>query len=235
MLWVYLSASPLLWLTLTVGIWVAVSRINNHFGNHALANPVLISILILAVILTVARQPYETYFAGAQFIHFMLGPATVALALPLVRYRHTVLRKIIPITVSLVAGSIVAVLSTVSLAKLAHLEPWLVLSLAPRSTTTPVAMAIAETYRGDAALTAVIVICTGITGAVFGPRLLRRIATGQAAAQGFAMGLAAHGIGTTRAFKIHETAGVFASLAMVGNAMLTGIIVAVVLGSPSPA
>ncbi|MGL4495119.1 MAG: LrgB family protein, partial [Beijerinckiaceae bacterium] len=200
-LWVYLSASPLLWLTTTIAVYLAADFISERFRRHPLANPVAISIVVLAALLTVTGTSYAVFFNGAQFIHFLLGPATVALAVPLWRNRKLVQRYALPVLVALSVGSIFAVLSAVLLAKLLGAPANVVASLAPKSTTAGIAMAIAESSGGQPGLTAGLVIATGVLGAIIVSGWLRLLRIQDQAAIGFAAGLTSHGIGTARAFQ----------------------------------
>ncbi len=229
-LWAYLSTSPLLWLTLTLAVWVAADAASATLRRHPLANPVLLSILAVAAVLAASGTPYPTYFEGAQFIHFLLGPATVALAVPLYRNRGLVRRRLLPIAAALVAGSLTAVASAVGIALLLGLAEPEVIAIAPKSVTAAIAMGISRELGGEPALTAVLVILTGILGAVTVTPLMNAMGIRDYAARGFAVGLAAHGIGTARAFAVDGTAGTFAGIAMALNAVLTAMIVPLILG-----
>jgi predicted murein hydrolase (TIGR00659 family) len=188
-----------------------------------------VSVLLIAPVLWVTRTDYMTYFEGAQFIHFMLGPATVALALPLWDNRKTILSSIAPITLALLAGSVVAAGSAILLARAFGLPVEILLSLAPKSTTAPVALGISEAIGGIPALTAVLVILTGIIGAVTVTPLMNVLRISDWRARGFAVGVAAHGIGTARAFQVNPVAGAYAGIAMALNALLTSLIVPVLV------
>ena len=233
-LWVYLSRTPLLWLTVTLGAYVIADRVSAATGRHPLANPVLHSVWLTATILALTGTPYRTYFDGAQFVHFLLGPATVALAVPLYENRRVVARALGPMAVALVAGSVTAVVSAVVIAQAFGMPGPVLASLAPKSVTAGVAMGIAERLGGDPALTAVLVILTGIIGAVIVTPLMNALGLTDWRARGFAAGLASHGIGTARAFQVNALAGTFAGIAMGLNALLTAAILPVLLGSLAP-
>lgn len=222
-IWVYLSAQPLVWLTLTLAAYLIAVTLHRKAGGHPAANPVLISVAILVALLLATDTPYQRYFDGAQFVHFLLGPATVALAVPL----HGQLKRLVamggPILVALVVGSLVAGLSAYTIGALLGASAPTLASLAPKSVTTPIAMGIAERLGGLASLTAVFVILTGIFGAIFADGLLRRLDVKDEASIGFALGLASHGIGTARAFQLSEQTGAFAALAMGLNGLLTAL------------
>lgn len=228
-LWSYLSTNPLLWLTATVISYLAADTVTQRFGNPPWANPVLITILLLTPILGLTKTDYATYFEGAQFIHFLLGPATVALALPLWDNRETIRSSVAPIFLALLAGSIVAASSAILLAKAFGLPNEVLLSLAPKSTTAPVALGISEAVGGIPTLTAVLVIFTGIIGAVMVTPLMNLLKITDWRARGFAVGVAAHGIGTARAFQVNQIAGAYAGIAMALNALLTSLIVPVLI------
>jgi putative effector of murein hydrolase len=164
--WVYLSQSPLLWLTVTLSVYACADAISLATGRNPLANPVLHSIRVLGLILSFTATPYQTYFRGAQFVHFLLGPATVALAVPLYENRKLVLSALLPMIVALVVGSMTAIGSVILFGKALGLPQPILLALAPKSVTAGVAMGISEALGGDPSLTAVAVILTGIMGAI---------------------------------------------------------------------
>jgi len=224
-IWVYLSASPLLTLTLTLVAYQAGIWLYDKSGNNPLVNPVLIAVLAIVGLLTVTGTDYQTYFSGAQFIHFLLGPATVALAIPLYRQIRRVRESLLAVTVTVIAGSLTAAASSVGIAWLLGASRQTLLTIAPKSATTPVAMGIAEQLGGLPTLTAVVVILTGITGAMTASGLLRLARVSDDRATGLAIGIAAHGIGTARAFQISDVAGAFSGLAMGLNALATAILV----------
>ncbi|MBS0369910.1 MAG: LrgB family protein [Proteobacteria bacterium] len=222
-IWVYLSAQPLLWLTLTLAVYLLALALHRKAKGHPVVNPVLVSVSILVVLLLVTGTPYQRYFDGAQFVHFLLGPTTVALAVPL----HAQLKRLLamggPLLIALVVGSLTAGLSAYAIGALLGASTPTVISLAPKSVTTPIAMGVAERLGGLASLTAVFVILTGIFGAIFADGILRRLGVKDDASIGFALGLASHGIGTARAFQLSEQTGAFAALAMGLNGLFTAI------------
>ena len=226
-LWVYLSQSPLLWLTVTLLVYAITDAVSLQTHRHPLANPVLHSMWVIGAFLLITGTSYTTYFGGAQFVHFLLGPATVALAVPLYENRKMVASAILPMLVALAAGSVAAVASVVLLAEAAGLPRAVILSMAPKSVTAGVAMGISESLHADPSLTAVAVILTGIMGAITVTPLMNRMGVTDFRARGFAAGIAAHGIGTARAFQVDEVAGVFAGIAMSLNALVTSLLVPV--------
>lgn len=224
-IWVYLAASPLLSLTLTlvaykVGLWL---HARSNFS--PLVNPVLIAVVALVGLLAVTGTDYSTYFEGAQFVHFLLGPATVALAVPLYRQIQHVRQSLVAIITAVICGSVTAALSAVGIGWLLGASQQTLLSLAPKSVTTPVAMGISEQLGGLPSLTAAAVILTGIIGAMAGTSLLKLVGIEDSRASGIAMGVASHGIGTARALQVNEVAGAFSGLAMGLNALATAILI----------
>lgn len=223
-LWVYLAANPLLHLTLTLVAYLIGNRIYRRFGLNPLLNPVVIAIVILVGLLVATGTTYDRYFQGAQFVHFLLGPATVALAVPLYNQFDRVRRSAGPLLAAVVVGSLSASLSAIAISTLLGATPQIVASIAPKSVTTPIAMGIAEQLGGLPSLTAVLVILTGVAGAMLGPPLLNLLRIRDWRARGLAIGVAAHGIGTARAMQVNEVAGAFSGLAMGLNALATAIL-----------
>ena len=227
--WVYLAASPLAGLTATlvayqIGVWAF-----DRCGRTPLVNPVLVAVVLLIGVLKATGIEYRTYFEGAQFVHFLLGPATVALAVPLYRQFHEVRRSAPAMLAALVAGSLTAAGSAVALGWLFGASERTLLSLAPKSVTTPIAMGVAEQLGGLPSLTAVFVILTGIVGATLGSSLLNLLRITDWRARGFGMGVAAHGIGTARALQVNEVAGAFSGLAMGLNGLATAVLLPLLL------
>jgi len=223
--WVYLAATPLLGLTATLGAYAVGVWLFERTGRRAIVNPVLIAVTLITGLLLVTGTSYTTYFEGAQFVHFLLGPATVALAVPLYRQWAVLKRAWAAVAAALVTGSLMAALSAVAIARLLGGSDQVVRSLAPKSVTTPIAMGIAERIGGLPSLTAVLVVLTGVVGAVIGGWVLDRAGVRDPAARGLALGVASHGIGTVRAMQEGETQGAFAGLAI----GLTGLVTAIAL------
>ncbi len=228
-IWVYLAQTPLLWLTTTILIYLCADWLFQRTGRLPLLHPVLLAIASLVGILLLTGTPYQTYFDGAQFVHFLLGPATVALAIPLYSYIGRLRQMLLPLSGALLVGSATGILSAVGLGWLLGLEPVILRSLAPKSITTPIAMGISEQIGGIPSLTAVLVILTGITGALLANELLLLLGLRDDSARGFAIGLASHGLGTARAFQISTEAGAFAGLAMGLNGAMTAVLVPLLL------
>jgi len=223
-IWVYLAASPLLGLTVTLVAYQAGYWLYRKSGHNPLINPVLIAVVALVAILKFTGVDYLTYFEGAQFVHFLLGPATVALAVPLFQQLRQLRRSLAAILVAVVAGSLTAAGSAVGIAWALGASRETLLSLAPKSVTTPIAMGIAEKIGGLPSLTAVLVILTGMTGAMLGTYTLNLLGITDWRARGLAVGVASHGIGTARAILVHPLAGAFAGLAMGLNGIATALL-----------
>jgi len=229
-IWVYLSTTPLLGLTVTLVAYQAGMWIYVRANMNPLLNPVLIAVLMLVGLLMITGTDYPTYFDGAQFVHFMLGPATVALAVPLYQQFQKVRGSFWMILTAILAGSITAALSAIGVAWAMGVSRETLLSIAPKSVTAPIAMGIAEVMGGVPSLTAVLVILTGIIGAVLGTWILNILNIKDWRARGLAIGTASHGIGTARALQVNEVAGAFASLAMGLNGLATAVLLPLILG-----
>jgi predicted murein hydrolase (TIGR00659 family) len=222
--WVFLARSPLLWLTLTVLAYIAAYELYQRSGFNPLVNPVLIAVTLIIAVLLATQTPYPTYFEGAKFVHFLIGPATVALAVPLYTQFERLKRMWLPLTVALLAGSLTAMVSAMGIGWLLGATPQTVLSLAPKSATMPIAMALAEQIGGLPSLAAVCVAITGISGAIMARSLLNLLRAQDPAVRGFAVGITAHAIGTARALQVNDTAGAFAALAMGLNGVATAVL-----------
>ena len=223
-IWVYLSATPLLWLSATLLAYQAGDFAYRRSGAKPLFHPVVIAVTLIIATLMATGTPYDTYFSGAQFVHFLLGPATVALAVPLYQHRAEVRRALVPMLLALFAGSTTAIACAVVIAKVLGATAETVSSIAPKSATTPIAMAISEQLGGLPSLTAAIVIATGIFGALVVTPVLNLLRIRDWRGRGFAAGVAAHGLGTARAFQVNELAGTFAGIALGLNGIATALL-----------
>ena len=223
-IWVYLSESPLAGLTITMIAYSLAYRLYLRANSHPLLNPVVTSVGMLILFLLVTDTSYDAYFEGGQFVHFLLGPATVALAIPLYQQFSKLRRLWLPITIALLSGVTIGGLSSVGIAALLDASSVTQMSLAPKSVTAPVAMGISEQIGGLPSLTAVLVVLTGILGAVLGTRLFDLLRIRDDSIRGIAMGVTAHGIGTARAFQVSKEMGAFSGLAMALSAFLTAVI-----------
>ena len=215
----------LLWLPCTIVLYAGSSALYRRLDKAPIANPTLLTITALVLILAYSGIPYKSYFEGVAVLHYLLGTAVVALALPLYRNASRLRGRYLCMALALVAGSLASIFVGLCVAILGHASASTILSLAPKSATAAVSMEISRLIGGAPAVTATLTIMTGIIGAVGGPYVLNfwRISTPEA--RGFAMGVASHGIATARAFTESEVAGSFAGLGMVLNAILTALIV----------
>lgn len=217
-LWVYLSATPLFGLTATLATYVLAHALYLRVNQAPWANPVLWSVSTLAACLLLTGVPYPTYFSGAQFIHFLLGPAVVALGWPLWQRRFELRQRWARLLIASLAGGTAASGSALALGWALDLPTDVLLSLAPKSVTAPVAMGIAEKIGGIPALSAVFAVLTGLVGALSGKYLFAALRLPYSAegwtARGFALGTAAHGLGAARALQVNADAGAYAGLAL---------------------
>jgi predicted murein hydrolase (TIGR00659 family) len=220
-IWVYLATTPLLGLTLTLLAYQGALWVYRRANHHPMLNPVMLAVITLVLVLTLTGTPYETYFDGAKFVHFLLGPATVALAIPLHAQWPRLRGMLAPLLVTLVAGSLTAALSAIGIAALLGASFESTMSMAPKSVTMPIAMGVAERLGGLPSLTAVLVMITGIVGAIGARFVYQFLHIEDHAVRGFAIGLASHGIGTARAFQVSDQCGAFAALGMGLNGLLT--------------
>ncbi|WP_404381783.1 LrgB family protein [Caenispirillum salinarum] len=223
-IWVYLAAEPLTGLFVTLVAYRLGLALFERAGRPPILNPVLTAVLLIVGLLTVTDVDYSAYFEGAQFVHFLLGPATVALAIPLYNQLSSVRRSLPALAAAILVGSVTAAGSAVAVAWVLDASPQTVISLAPKSVTTPIAMGVAERLGGLPSLTAVLVILSGILGAIAGPGLLKLVGVRDDRAGGVAMGTASHGIGTARALQTGEVAGAFSGLAMGLNGLATAVL-----------
>jgi predicted murein hydrolase (TIGR00659 family) len=224
-IWVYLSGSPLFALILTLTAYQLGHVCYQRTDKYPLANPVAIAVLLVAICLYVVDMPYQTYFEGAQFVHFLLGTATVSLAVPIYRGISSLRSRLIPLLVALLCGGVVSIVSAVGVATLLGADAAIIGAFYPKSVTASIAMGIAERLGVSPTLTAVFAIVTGILGAMLGSTILNLLGMKQWWQRGFAMGTAAHGIGTSRAFAVHPEAGTYASLAMGLHGILGALLI----------
>ncbi|WP_426424315.1 LrgB family protein [Bradyrhizobium genosp. A] len=220
----FLSTSPLIWLVVTLWVWWCADRVSVSLGRSPAANPVLISVVAIVLLLEITGTPYPTYLAGVQFIQFLIGPAIVAIAIPLFRNWSTVRQNVVPILIALIAGCFTAIMSVLVLGTAFGLPRVITISLAPKSSTAGVAMAISQHLGGEATMTAAFTVTTSIIGAMTIASLARWLRVKDPAAIGLAVGLGAHSVGTARAFQIDPVAGTFAGIALCLNAILTALI-----------
>ncbi len=191
-------------------------------------NPILITIAVLICIMMSAGVDYETYAEGGEYIDFWLKPAVVALGVPLYRQLEAIKKQLLPMLAEF-AGCIVGVVSVVVVAQLLGASKEVILSLAPKSVTTPIAMEIAQTAGGIPALTAAVVVCTGIFGGMAGFKMMKYSRVKSPIAQGLSMGTAAHAVGTSAAMDVGYRYGAFSSLGLTLNGLFTALLTPLIL------
>jgi len=229
-IWVYLAASPLLALTLTLAAWHLGTRLYERSGRHPLVNPVAIAVLAVAGAIVAIGMPYATYFEGAQFVHFLLGTATVSLAVPIHRGLATLRGRVLPLAAALLGGGAVSIGVALGVARLLGVDPSLREGLWAKSVTAPIAMGVAERIGASPTLTAVYAVVTGVLGAALGRFVLDAVGCRAWWQRGAAIGIAAHGIGTSRAFTVHPEAGAWASVAMGLHGVLGAVLIPLAFG-----
>ena len=227
--WVYFAAKPLFWLIVTLAVFMFALALNRRSGGTPLLHPVLVSMAIIISFLLVTDTRYETYFEGAQFIHFLLGPATVALAVPLFDHFERIKKMWLVLLVACVTGAVTAIVSVLLVGLMFDLPVGVLLSLAPKSVTSPIAIGIVEKIGGFPSLAAGLVLITGAMGCLLSPLVFKLLRIEDDAAKGFTLGLAAHGFGTAYAFEISAVAGAFAGLAMGMTGLLTAFLLPIVI------
>jgi predicted murein hydrolase (TIGR00659 family) len=224
-IWVFLTESPLLWLTLTLCVYLFTLTIYKRANSNSFLLPVLTSVVILVPILQWTDTPYEHYFEGAQFIQLLIGPATVALAIPLYKQLKLLRQHWKPIMAALFVGTNVAMFSTVFIAWALGGSSAIIIAMMPKSATMPIAMALVDYFGSEPSLAAVSVAITGIGGTIIAVPLLRMMKVTDPITEGFTLGLTAHAIGTARSMQLNQTTGAFSALGM----SLTGIATALLM------
>lgn len=223
----YLSNDYFL-LTLTFGVYF-LAKLVRKLLRLPVFNPILVSIAFLIIFLRVADVDYEEYRVSGAKIDFWLKPAVVALGVPLYKQLSSIRQEILPILLSQLAGCVVGVVSVVGIACLMGASTDVVLSLAAKSVTTPIAMEVTESVGGIPALTATIVVFVGIFGAITGFRILRYGHIGMPSSQGISLGTASHAVGTSAAMERSMEHGAYASLGLTLNGIFTAILAPYVL------
>jgi len=224
-IWVYLSGSPLLALILTLGAYQLGVVVYERANRHPLANPVLIAIVLVAATITLIDMPYATYFEGAQFVHFLLGTATVSLAVPIYKGLGAMRGRFVPLLAALLAGGATSIARAVGIARALGADDAIVGGFVAKSVTAPIAMGIADRIGVSQTLTAVFAVSTGVLGAVLARFVLDVVRSREWWQRGFAIGVAAHGLGTSRAFSVNPEARAYASLAMGLHGVLGAVLI----------
>lgn len=227
--WVYFAAKPLFWLIITIVVFMFATGLNRRAGGTPFLHPVLVAMSIIISFLVLTKTSYETYFEGAQFIHFLLGPATVALAVPLFDHFERIKKMWFMLLVACASGAVTAIVSVLAVGLMFGLPEGVLLSLAPKSVTSPIAIGIVEKIGGFPSLAAGLVLITGVMGCLLSPIIFKMLSVRDDAVRGFTLGLAAHGFGTAYAFEISAVAGAFAGLAMGMTGLLTAFLLPVVI------
>lgn len=225
------GAESLAWVTVTVVAYALTMALYRRSRGHPLMLPVVTGTGIVIGLLLLTGTPYERYFTAVYPLVFLIGPATVALALPLYGQIRRLKAIWWPVTVALVAGSVTAIASALLIAWVFGGSEQTLISLAPKSSTMPIATSLSVHFGGLAPLAAAAVAITGIAGTMLSGPVLRCFGPLDDAVLGFALGLTAHAIGTARAFQVSETAGAFAAMGMGLNGLVTAILMPLIIGS----
>ena len=223
-----IMSNPIILLAITFGIYYVARQIQNWTG-WVVLNPILITIAALIALLQLTGISYETYEQGGQYIDFWLKPAIVALGVPLYQHLGQIRRQLLPILMSQLVGCLVGLVSVTLIASALGASHEVIVSLAPKSVTTPIAMEVCKTSGGIPSLTAAIVVIVGLFGAVFGFKILEVWRVRDPFSQGISMGTAAHAVGTSRAMEKGETYGAYSSLGLILNGVLTALLTPFVL------
>lgn len=213
----------LFYLILTLVIYFVAKKVYQR-TNHMLFSPLLLCPIVIIAFLLSFHVPYESYDQGGHWLTLMLQPATVALAVPMYKYRKTVKKYLMELTVSVTGGAIVAIVTSMVIASFLGINSELVASLAPRSITTPIAMSVSKILGGNPSITAVFVIFTAIIGTIVTTTMLKYVPIKSPVTKGMLYGISAHGTGTAKAYELGHVEGVIASLAMIFMGIVTTFI-----------
>lgn len=223
-----IMSNPIILLAITFGIYYVARQIQKWTG-WVVLNPILVTIAALIALLQLTGISYETYEQGGQYIEFWLKPAIVALGVPLYQNLGQIRRQLLPILMSQLVGCLVGLVSVTLIASALGASHEVIVSLAPKSVTTPIAMEVCKTSGGIPSLTAAIVVIVGLFGAIFGFKILEVWHVRNPFSQGISMGTAAHAVGTSRAMEKGETYGAYSSLGLILNGVLTALLTPFVL------
>jgi predicted murein hydrolase (TIGR00659 family) len=213
-MWQHFQVFPVLWLVVTLAVFLLASWINAKAGKTPFLHPVLVSLSLIIVVLKVTETEYTTYMEGGRYIHLLLGPAVVALAVPLYDNLATVKKLLVPLLVGCVSGAVIASASAIAIGAWFGLNDQILLTLAPKSVTSPIAIAIAEKVGGYPSLAAGLVLITGAMGCLIAPLVYKVLRIRDESVKGFVLGVGAHAMGTAYAFEYGMVAGAFGGLAM---------------------
>ncbi len=224
-LWTPLAATPLLWLAMTIGAYLTGRLVQRMCGGSAFASSVLIAIILVSAMVLATGTSYPAYFAGAQFINFLLGPATIALAIPLAKNLTHVRSNLHGIGLALFAGSVTSIISGAAIVWLLGGTRIVALSMAPKAVTTPIAMAVSQQIGGVPALTAALAILGGIVAAIIGQQMLHCFRIRDWRVHGLTAGVAGSGIAAAQVASRNELGAAFAALGIGLNGLLTAVLV----------
>ncbi len=224
-LYAYVTTTPLVWIIVTISAYKIGILVYEKSGKNALLQPIVVAYMIMLPILLLADIPYQRYFESVSIIHFILGPATVALALPLYKNLKLIRSYFMPIVVTLVLGSAFTILSALGILWLFDASTTTMLSMTTKSVTAPITIITAQDIGAVPSLAMGFVVITGLLGALLSNFIFKLLRIKHDAAKGFALGLISHAIGIARSVEISEKAAAFAALAM----GLVGVLIAVVL------
>lgn len=218
-------SSPVVLLTLTLAAYELAAVVYRRSRSFSLLHPAIVGALLIALVLFVVGINYQAYAEGTRVLRWLLGTATVALAIPLYRHLALIRELALPIALTVLLGALMGAVSVVAIGWLLGCDREVLLSLAPKSVTTPIAIGVSGEIGGIIELTNGAVLITAATGVAIAPLLFRWLRIGDARVQGVALGIAAHALGAARAFETNATTGAFASLSL----CLTGVISAIAL------
>lgn len=221
---IYIITHPLFLLVLTLAAYSSANWVQKKVGGHSLLNPVVMAITIIVVFISVSGISYDDYMKGGGYIHFLLGPATVALAVPLYKQIQMIGKQALSIGIAILTASLVSGLVAWALAYILQAGQDIQLSIIPKSVTTPIALGVAEKIGAIPSLTVFFVFTTGILGSLFATMIFKCVRIKDDKAIGFSLGATCHGLGVARAFQQSGEAGAFAVLGMSLMGLVSGII-----------
>jgi len=225
----YITTTPMIWLILTLGAYKVGIIIYERTNKHTLLQPIIIAYIIIIAALLISGKSYEEYFKSVEIIHFFLGPATVALALPLYKNLKYIKAIFLPIVLTLFIAGSFSILIAIGLLWILDAQLTTILSMATKSITAPIAIITSEQIGAIPSLAVGFVISTGIIGALFGSIIFKIMKIKKDTSKGFALGLISHGIGTARAIEMGEKTAAFAALAMGLSGITTAIFLPLVI------
>lgn len=223
-----LTGNPVVLVALTLAVFVAACRLHRSTGS-VLLNPILVSVVVLVALLSAVGIDYATYRECGGLIEFWLKPAVVALGVPLYRQLSLIRRQLLPILFAELSGCVAGVVSVVLVARMLGASQQVIVSLAPKAVTTPIAMEISGACGGLTALTAAVVVCTGIFGAMAGFKMVELSGISSPMAAGLSVGTASHAVGTSAAMRRSQRYGAFSSLGLTLNGLLTALLAPLIL------